>query len=488
MFSSWTFHIVTLGCKINQYESQSIREAWQKIGGKEVDIEESPEVFLVNSCAITARGERDTRNALYRLQKVQEKVKNTKPCLRILSGCAAHLVEKTLQQAPQKNSHTTTSSRNENLSRKHYDLLVPPKAKALLLQGPKALQAFLCPEKALSMPEYINPFGEEAFSGFSISRFHRVRPVLKIQDGCSHRCTYCIVPLVRGKSISRPPMAIVEEAQRLFEAGHREIMLSGINLHHYGRDLGSINGKQWDFWDIVLLLEKILAPDWKGKARLRISSLEPSQLNIKGVEALTTSSLLCPHLHLSLQHGSPQVLKKMGRGHYALAQLKHTIKNLREHWKRMGLGADILMGFAGESEDDVLQTLDFIEEIGLTYAHVFPYSIRPGTAAANFSQQIPHALKLERAARVRSLVEKQKKTFVQSLLQEESLHVVFDAQGDSEETCSHNALIKGVDAHYVSCQLLPCVHLANPDSLQTPQGIVAVKPVQMQDETLLCRV
>ncbi len=466
MSSAWTFHIVTLGCKINQYESQAIREAWQGFGGREVPLEELPNVFLINSCAITARGERDTRHALYRLQRAQKNQENT--ALRILTGCAAHLVDKSFAEQNAKHDDSLEGQT-------FFDVLIPPRAKALLTQDPRLLKAS-CLHENHSIPEFVNPFGE---NGFSIKSFHRVRPVLKVQDGCSHRCTYCIVPLVRGKSISRPPMEIVEEAQRLLESGHREIMLSGINLHQYGLDLPQIQHKNWDFWDVVLLLEEHLAKEWQGRARLRISSLEPSQLNSKGLEALTSSSLLCPHLHLSLQHGSPAVLKKMGRGHYKLSELKEVLQKLRKHWPLMGLGADILMGFAGENEDDVLQTLELIKEIGLSYAHVFPYSIRPGTAAAQFASQVPHALKIERAARVRALIEEQKNAFLQTLLQEKSLLAVFDGADDEDEPSS-SELVKGIDAHYA-----PITLTAPPKNLH---GIVSVKPARVQDGMLMCHL
>ncbi len=474
---------MTLGCKINQYESQAIREAWTALGGREVRLEESPHVFLVNSCAITARGERDTRHALYRLsrhyaaQSHQADLTQERPssiaskspsCVRILTGCAAPLVAKTFSQQEQNT---------------YFDMLIPPQAKAWLLQAPKHWGGAGIPSAstacALTIPDAVYPFGQD---GFSIKAFHRARPVLKVQDGCSHRCTYCIVPLVRGKSVSRPAADIVTEAQRLLEAGHSEIMLSGINLHHYGRDFSKTSAIN-DFWDLVALLEKNLAPSWKGKGRLRISSLEPSQLNAKGLEVLTSSSLLCPHIHLSLQHGSPQVLKRMGRGHYKLTALQDAVQHLRKVWPLMGIGADILMGFAGETEEDVSATLDLVRELGLSYAHVFPYSIRPGTPAAQFTQQVPHAAKLERAARVRALVEEQQTHFLQSILQQDSLELVLDGvtKHDSVQTSPVQAQgsYKGVNAQYASCQLTVT-------SDTVVQGIVPARPTHVEDAVVHC--
>ncbi len=478
---AWTFHIVTLGCKINQYESQAIREAWIARSGVEVPLEAGPDVFLVNSCAITARGERDTRHALYRLQKLFT-AETAQPCLRILTGCAASLVAKTFADKAQE---------------KYFDVLIPPQAKALLMQEPAKWggEDFFTSKglEALSIPAQVYPFGEQ---GFSIKAFHRARPVLKVQDGCSHRCTYCIVPLVRGKSISRPALDVVAEAQRLLEAGYGEIMLSGINLHQYGRELkAQDNAHVADFWDLVALLEKHLAPTWAGRARFRISSLEPSQLGPKGLEVLSSSSLLCPHIHLSLQHGSPSVLKRMGRGHYKLLPLLDNVRKLRASWPHMGLGADILMGFAGETEQDVQDTLTLIKELGLNYAHVFPYSIRPGTAAEKFSEQVPHAEKLERAGRVRALVAAQQQAFLQTLLTRDSVALVLDnkvLEDEAEPPLPHDSfsesagmsttkVFKGVEAHYASCQLQV------PASLHL-KGIVQARPVGIEGETLLCEL
>ncbi len=462
----WTFHIVTLGCKINQYESQAVREAWTALGGKEVSLEQRPQVFLVNSCAITARGERDTRHAFYRLQG--QKAQDGATCLRILTGCAAPLVAQTWAKQEKES---------------YFDVLIPPQAKALLMQEPARWggEDFFSGREpnGLSIPEKVDPFGAK---GFSIQGFRRARPVLKVQDGCSHGCTYCIVPLVRGKSVSRPAMDIVHEAQRLLEAGHSEIMLSGINLHHYGRDFTAYTDGVADFWDLVALLEKHLAGQWSGKARLRISSLEPSQLTSKGLEVLTASTLLCPHVHLSLQHGAPSVLKRMGRGHYKLPTLLENIQHLRKAWPLMALGADILMGFAGEREEDVQATLQCIAELGLTYAHVFPYSIRPGTAAEKFADQVPHAMKLERAARVREQVRLQQETFLHTLVQQEKLALVLDGGGhgaqDPTVVGSETQLFKGVEAHYASCQItLPVAQSS---------GIVWAKPVGIEGESLLC--
>ncbi len=448
--SAWTFSITTLGCKVNQYESESIAEAWQALGGIEVKNDQEPQIALVNSCAITAKGERDTRSALYSITR------NHPKSIRILTGCAALLVAKDLCE-------------QEN----YFDILIPPRAKALLMAGPWQWQSETYPHH-IAVDATAKPFGT---SGFGINSFRRTRPIIKVQDGCSHRCTYCIVPLVRGPSISRSSAEILAEAKTLLKNGFCEILLSGINLHHYGRDLSHNEPK--DFWELLEFLEAELAPKYAHAARFRISSLEPSQITPKALDILQNSRLLCPHLHLSLQHGSPSVLKAMGRGHYKVDHLIHSIAELRKTWPMLGLGADILMGFPSENEVDVQDTLDIIKELKLNYAHVFPYSKRPGTAAENFDKQVAHDIKLERAARVRKLVQEQRLGFLNELLNMQALNIVVD--NPPKGLASSCKIYKGVDAHYANCRLQL--------SKDTPiNGIVQANPVGIEDETLLVTI
>ncbi len=484
----WTFHITTLGCKVNQYESQAIREAWANFGGQEVSDCEQAEICLVNSCAITAKGERDSRNALYRLHRANPKA------LRILTGCAALLIAKTLEETEQ--GHV-------------YDVLFPATQKTKALQDPRVFLSKNAhgtdPATTLShlnnnLKDQDATQNESIFGphGFHIQSFQRARPVLKVQDGCSHRCTYCIVPLVRGQSQSRPVQEILAEARRLLLAGHGEIMLSGINLHQYGRE--NPPDEPQNFWQLLRRICTEFSPEFKTKARFRISSLEPAQLHTEGIEHLQfamESGMLCPHIHLSLQHASPRILKAMGRGHYNLDKLEQHLNMLKKSHPLLGLGADILMGFPGEEEEDVQITLEKIQDLNLNYAHVFPYSKRPGTAAASFAKQVPTDLKQERAARVREQIEKQKNVFLQDVAQKSELKIVLDAirEVEPQEKCSIHTLnpqktnakkfnhlkeakaYKGIDAHYAPCRIF----------LEKPiHGIVAVRPLVVMDDAIHC--
>ena len=352
--SAWKFYLVTFGCKVNQYETQSLREAWLAQGGVECNAPALADVVCVNSCAITSKGERDARNAVFKLRREA-------PAARlILTGCAARLFA---DYKPRPGAIWAAP-----------DLLVPQEDKSRLLNGPwpdldgdlasdldgdSAEQAATAPHAlAKPAPASAPASAQATFPPFQISAFKRARPVLKVQDGCAHRCTYCIVPSTRGKPRSRPVEEIVSEARRLLQAGHTEIMVSGINLGQYGR--GADTG---DFWSLLRTLDAALAPEFAGQARLRISSLEPGQLDQHGLDALMDCRMLCPHLHISLQHGSQAVLKRMGRGHYTPVMLENAVSVLSAHWPVMGLGADIIAGFPGETEDDMRRLLELIERL-----------------------------------------------------------------------------------------------------------------------------
>lgn len=440
---AWKFYFITFGCKVNQYETQSLREAWQARGGVECDDPAQADMVCVNSCAITARGERDARNAVFRLRRAA-------PAARlILTGCAARLFE--------------DFRRHGHEDCVQPDLVLPQGDKRLLLAGPWTEEA-QAPAGEAQAPSY---------PPFAISGFRRARPVLKVQDGCQHRCTYCIVPLTRGRCLSRPPEDVIAEARRLLLAGHAEIMISGINLRQYGRD----NADFGDFWSLLRRLDAALAPEFAGRGRFRISSLEPSQLDDEGVETLMACRMLCPQLHISLQHASQPVLRRMGRGHYTAEMLQRAVERLHAHWPVMGLGADIIAGFPGEREEDVACLLDFVRETPFSYAHVFPYSRRPGTAADRFDGHLPQQVKQERAARVRAAVEERRQAFWQAQLALPHMLLAADSPAPDQVPARRRKAIKGVNEFYVPCIL--------PAGAHPGRELLAVRPLSVTDKGLL---
>lgn len=348
------FWITTLGCKINQYESESVRERWLSMGYEQAANDAEAHEIVINSCAVTAAALRDLRQTVRGINRRNPEGKI------IIAGCAAQVFAKELAELP---------------------------GVAKVLPQERKYELLKLDEK----PETID--GETIFQPFEIDDYERSRAVVKVQDGCSHRCTYCIVPITRGPSVSREADDVVREIKRLLGAGFREMIISGINLSHYGRAFA----ESFDFWDLMERIEDEFAAEWGGRARLRISSLEPGQLNERALEVFSKSKLICPQLHLSLQSGDRQVLKRMGRGHYKPEDVLVFLNKLQEIWPVFGLGADILTGFPGETEEEFQNTLEFCRKLPLSYAHVFPYSIRPGTAAAAMKGQLDGQTKKKEA-------------------------------------------------------------------------------------------
>ncbi|WP_243360728.1 MiaB/RimO family radical SAM methylthiotransferase [Fundidesulfovibrio terrae] len=418
------YFIQTLGCKINQYESQSLREAWAARGWNESPDPAGADVVLVHTCAVTAGAVADSRGAVRRAGREA-------PSARILvAGCAAQTEPATFEVLP------------------GVAAVVPQAGKAGLAAWPEVS---------------LEPAGADrrAWPAFSITRFNRARPILKLQDGCSHGCTYCIVPRARGAARSRPFEDIAAEAARLLEAGYREIILSGINLGQFSMPDG-------DFWDMLARLEGALSPRWQGRARLRLSSLDPGMLGPRALAVLATSRMTCPHLHLSMQSADPGVLAAMGRSHYGPEMVLDFLDALRGQWPVFALGADLLTGFPGESEQAYRATLDFCSRAGLSYAHVFPYSRRPGTVAAKAAGQLPKDVKKERAATLRAAAQALERAFVERVAGLDRLVVAVEGRDPGA----------GSSEFYMECRLTSPSPVA-------PGGLLPVRPLGARDGAVL---
>lgn len=444
-----TFHLVTQGCKVNQYETQALREAWLGAGHAEVETPEAAAVVVINSCAVTARAVTDLRQLVGRVHRAAQAARI------IVTGCAAQVVCDTLATLPGVHAIVPQASKDALV---HYTLC----DDATLPQGT------VLPERG-SVPQTVRhtvAAGETPhFPDLRISGFSRARPVVKVQDGCSHRCTYCIVPLARGRSRSRQPDEVVAEARALLTSGYRELIISGVNLRQYGADLPHTP----DFWALLQHLERALAPEWAGRARLRLSSLEPGQLHERALDVLGNSRLVCPSLHISLQSGSHPVLQRMGRSHYRVDGLARFLEGLAAHWPLFGLGADVLVGFPGETEAEFAETVAYLRSLPFSYAHVFPYSRRPGTVAATMKNQLPREVKKARATLLRAEVATWKVRFAATLLARPQLSLVLDGHGGR----------KGVCEYYAECRLRSLPATVN------RREVLAVTPVALEGETVL---
>ena len=337
--------VITFGCRLNAFESEVIRRAAAAAG--------LTGAVIVNTCAVTAEAERQARQAIRRARRRHPEAKI------VVTGCAAHL------------------------SPEHYAAL-PEVDRVLDNQAKLSPRSYLPDEGAPPDPVETAPHLVDGFEG-------RCRAFLQVQQGCDHRCTFCIIPYARGASRSVPMGVIADQARRLVAAGYREIVLTGVDLTAYGTDLP---GKP----SLGQMVRRLLAavPELR---RLRLSSLDPAEIDAELWRLLAGEERLMPHLHLSLQAGDDLILKRMKRRH-SRAQAIAVAKRARDLRPEVAFGADLIAGFPTETEEMFRHTLDLIGECGLAFVHVFPYSVRAGTPAARMPQ-LPDAVIKERAARLR---------------------------------------------------------------------------------------
>lgn len=335
---------VTLGCKLNYAETSSILESLCSQGWTQSSIEEGAELIIIHTCAVTAQAEKKCR------QKIRGIIRNNPDSRIAVIGCYSQLNPDALSAI--KGIDAILGSK-EKFAIKWYDDII---AGAVSLPLVKVSQHGL---KDAVYPGY---------SSTSVEGHDRTRAFLKIQDGCDYGCSYCTIPLIRGRSRSLPPEEIVARAMILASSGYREIVLTGVNIGDYLE-----NGIGLP--ELLRNLEKVPV------SRIRISSIEPDVVDSEFIELVANSKTIVPHLHIPLQSGSDRILKAMRR-RYDTALYRERIREVASHISDCSIGADVMVGFPGESEEDFLQICRFIEELPLAYLHVFSCSIRPGTALA----------------------------------------------------------------------------------------------------------
>ena len=395
-----SFFIEQFGCRATQADGAALERQLLERGCTCAPEAGTADIVVVNTCTVTASADAQARDAIRKLRAAN-------PGVRIIvTGCYAQRAPEELSQLPGVawvvgNSHKPQipelikpllprpSSEHSN-GFFHISALTPEvngfsHAPAQILSGDIFEQKTL-----LTSPV----FGGEG---------NHTRPTLKIQDGCDSRCSYCVIPFVRGRSRSLPPETVVREIQQLGEAEFREIVLSGINLGAYGRDLSP----RVEFED---LLRRIL--DETKVERLRISSIEPLDVTRDLVELFASSGRIAEHFHMPLQSGSDRILAAMHRW-YRAEHYARRVELIRERLPHAAIGADVITGFPGETEGEHTATLAFIEALPFTYLHVFSYSKRPGTKAAGLSNEIPGAIIKRRARALRALGEKKAAAFRQ---------------------------------------------------------------------------
>ncbi len=345
-----TFALVTLGCKVNQYSRQAIREDLRRAGFEETDPLEKPDVVVINSCGVTGKSTAESRRWINRIRKSSSR------STIVATGCCTEIAPDTLAEA---------------------DVVVPQAEKYALLNS----------------LEEAGPHNNEADSVNSnidvkIGRFaSHMRAFLKVQDGCARNCSYCAVPLARGRPVSKPLDDVLAEANALSEHGHPEIVLCGVDLGVYGRNLGTGDGT-------ARLLEALI--DTPGRTRFRLSSIDVRDVSDALLEVMASSRRVCSHLHIPLQSGSRSVLAAMRRN-YTPEQFIDKVQRIRAVLDDPGITTDCMVAFPGETEEDFQDTLSVCRECAFSKIHVFRFSPRPGTSAETLPGRSPERISCRRA-------------------------------------------------------------------------------------------
>jgi threonylcarbamoyladenosine tRNA methylthiotransferase MtaB len=377
-----SFSIQTFGCRVNQAEAFLWADEFQKHGLKyEEDFRQS-DLVIVNSCTLTSRADSDLKGFIRRAASLNPRAK------LIVTGCYAERAAEEVRKIPQVWLVFSNKEKEE----------LPRRILSLFGRGSR--------ESAL-------PF--------------RSRALVKIQDGCNFRCTFCIIPSVRGKSRSLEKSRILAQVKEFKGQGFKEVVLTGVHLCSYGADLQPRSS-------LLELLQEVEALD--GVPRLRLSSLDPRFLEFRLLNHLTSSQRICPHFHLSLQSGSDRILERMGRK-IRVEDYKIILSQLREESPQASLGADIIVGFPGESEDDFEQSYSFLEQSPLTYFHVFAYSPRPGTEASSWDQ-VEDRTKTKRGALLRELSRKKNLRFRQLFVGKDCEAIVIKKEKKKTEVLTSN--------------------------------------------------
>lgn len=395
------FYIVTFGCKVNQCESEYIRSAMINQNFEFCNDMKSANIIIINSCTVTGESDRKLRQTINKIKKVNQ------TCIMALTGCMP-------QTAPE------AAKRLENV-----DIIVGNSNKILI---PEAINAYLKNKCKIFDVEPIKKVKKFEKSEVNCTSY-RSRAFLKIEDGCDRFCSYCIIPYARGEVRSKPIEAIKKDAQGLSENGYKEIVLVGINLSSYGRDLGL------NLFDAVHAVCSV-----NGIERVRLGSLEPDMITDDLINKLSLELKLCPQFHLSLQSGSDEILKKMRR-RYNREEYLNLIEKLKSKFKEATFTTDIMVGFPGETKENFEDSLNLIEQARFLKVHVFPYSPRPGTIAADMPSQISSQVKSERVKKMIEISNKSSRIVLNNFIGKK-MDVIY-------ETLNKDLLYEGYTANYI---------------------------------------
>lgn len=371
-----TVAFYTLGCKLNFSETSTIGRLFVDKGFQKIEFEQSADIYVINTCSVTDNADKECR-------RIVRKALNANPEGRVIVvGCYAQL-------KPQEIASIEGVSLVLGASEKFKITEYLDK-----LEDGKAAQVFSC------KIDEVNVFKD----AYSVG--DRTRGFLKVQDGCDYSCAFCTIPLARGKSRSDSISNVIENAKRLVDAGIKEIVLTGVNIGDFGKGNQTENKrKEESFFDLVQQLDEV-----NGIERFRISSIEPNLLKDEIIDFVATSKRFVPHFHIPLQSGSNKILKSMRR-RYLKELYVERVNRIKERMPHCCIGVDVITGFPGESDDDFLETYNFLNALPISYLHVFTYSERANTDALHLTEVVPQAERQKRTSMLRSLSEKKKRYF-----------------------------------------------------------------------------
>lgn len=365
----------TFGCKVNQYETENLRQKLSSQGYETVNEPGCADICIINTCTVTARSDSKFKQLLHRIKRAAP------DSMIVVTGCFA-------QAFPEKAHELDGCHIITGTSKQEIPLLIQE-----YLRDKKPIIRIGKHEKG----EAFQPMENKPSAA-------KTRAYVKIQDGCDQYCSYCIIPYARGHIRSKPIDELKKEVQGLARGGYKEVVLTGINLCCYGKD----------FVDGTRLVDAVEAAcEVQGIERVRLSSMEPEMLRDEDIERMSRLEKLCPQFHLSLQSGCDKTLKKMNRK-YTCAQYKELCLKLRRAFPDCVITTDVMVGFAGETDEDFMQTMEFVKEIGFERVHIFPYSVRKGTAAEKFDGQVQKQVKQQRAQQLEKVCGQIRREFLLS--------------------------------------------------------------------------
>lgn len=364
------FSIITLGCKVNSCESAAIEAAFIAAGYSRCGAGECADIYIINSCAVTGAGVKKARQCVSRC-----KAENPR-CVTVLCGCYP-------QAYPDEAALSVPAA----------DIITGNADKAAI---PSLVSQYLADRRRVMR---VGRLSREFDRSSAAPDLDRTRAFIKIEDGCNRFCAYCVIPYARGRVRSLPPQEITRQAEAAAAAGNREIVLTGINIGCYGEDIGYTPAAA------------VAAAEVAGIERIRLGSLEADTLTGAEIDRLGRCERLCPHFHLSLQSGSDTVLRRMNR-RYTAGEYYALVERLRGVFRGCSITTDIMVGFPGETDEEFSESMAFAEKIGFAKLHVFPYSVRPGTAAEKMSGQIPPEIKAQRAKLMGKLADELSRKFL----------------------------------------------------------------------------